>query len=446
MIQTLRLFFEEKRIWVTLGGGVLFSFLLAIGVILLDTRMVNLLDYSPSFLLTSVDLSKEILSLLAGSLFSVATFTFATMLSVISFYSSNFSPRTVENFLLHKTSIQTLGVFLGGFIYCLSSLFFMRSSENEYLVISASVALGYALACVVYFIKFVYNVATSIQLGTLVNKLYNEANTVMNDTINFFQEETKVNHLPDIHTLHQYPIRADRNGYVESINFNRLIALSEEYEGVLELNIRIGVFISQNEPVGTFYTNHKNDIDENNQLSGKINRTLTYETEPSIMYDPNFARQKLVEVALRAVSPGINDPNTAIHILRYKALLDAKFAAIAGRFVVLGEEKNQGITKDETLRYIGCVFYDFNNFPKDLYESNWQLIHYMKEDISGVSALFDYLLTVAYKADNEKLAYIKDYSNYLYNLTSPNFSERLDQQNIDERHQRLLAIEKSISA
>ncbi|SIN99340.1 Uncharacterized membrane protein [Carnobacterium alterfunditum] len=445
MIQTLRLFFEEKRIWVTLGGSVLFSFLLAIGVILLDTRMVNLLDYSPSFLLTSVDLSKEILSLLAGSLFSVATFTFATMLSVISFYSSNFSPRTVENFLLHKTSIQTLGVFLGGFIYCLSSLFFMRSSENEYLVISASVALGYALACVVYFIKFVYNVATSIQLGTLVNKLYNEANTVMNDTINFFQEETKVNHLPDIHTLHQYPIRADRNGYVESINFNRLRALSEEYEGVLELNIRIGVFISQNEPVGTFYTNHKNGIDENNQLSGKINRTLTYETEPSIMYDPNFARQKLVEVALRAVSPGINDPNTAIHILRYKALLDAKFAAIAGRFVVLGEEKNQEITKDETLRYIGCVFYDFNNFPKDLYESNWQLIHYMKEDISGVSALFDYLLTIAYKADNEKLAYIKDYSNYLYNLTSPNFSERLDQQNIDERHQRLLAIEKGIS-
>lgn len=445
MIQTVRLFFEEKRIWITLGGSVLFSFLLAIGVILLDTHMVNLLDYSPSFLLTSVDLSKEILSLLAGSLFSVATFTFATMLSVISFYSSNFSPRTVENFLLHKTSIQTLGVFLGGFIYCLSSLFFMRSSENEYLVISASVALGYALACVVYFIKFVYNVATSIQLGTLVNKLYNEANTVMNDTINFFQEETKVNHLPDIRALYQYPIRADRNGYVESINFNRLIALSEEYEGVLELNIRIGVFISQNEPVGTFYTNHKNDIDENNQLSGKINRTLTYETEPSIMYDPNFARQKLVEVALRAVSPGINDPNTAIHILRYKALLDAKFAAIAGRFVVLGEEKNQEITKDETLRYIGCVFYDFNNFPKDLYESNWQLIHYMKEDISGVSALFDYLLTIAYKADNEKLAYIKDYSNYLYNLTSPNFSERLDQQNIDERHRRLLAIEKGIS-
>jgi len=445
MVQTLRLFFEEKRIWITLGGSVLFSFLLAIGVILLDTRRINLLDYSPSFLLTSVDLSKEILSLLAGSLFSVATFTFATMLSVISFYSSNFSPRTVENFLLHKTSIQTLGVFLGGFIYCLSSLFFMRSSENEFLVISASVALGYALACVVYFIKFVYNVATSIQLGTLVNKLYNEANTVMNDTINFFQEETKVNHLPDIHTLHQYPIRADRNGYVESINFNRLIALSEEYEGVLELNIRIGVFISQNEPVGTFYTNHKNDIDENNQLSEKINRTLTYETEPSIMYDPNFARQKLVEVALRAVSPGINDPNTAIHILRYKALLDAKFAAIAGRFVVLGEEKNQEITKDENLRYIGCVFYDFNNFPKDLYESNWQLIHYMKEDISGVSALFDYLLTIAYKADNEKLAYIQDYSNYLYNLTSPNFSERLDQQNIDERHQRLLDIENGIS-
>ncbi|HEX5351917.1 MAG TPA: DUF2254 family protein [Trichococcus sp.] len=114
MLQAFRLTFEEKRMWITLGGSVLFAFVLAIGVILLDTRLITALDYFPAFLLTSVNLAKSILSLLAGSIFSVATFTFATMLSVISFYSSNFSPRTVENFLLHKTSMQTLGIFLGG--------------------------------------------------------------------------------------------------------------------------------------------------------------------------------------------------------------------------------------------------------------------------------------------------------------------------------------------
>lgn len=147
MVKAFGLFFEDKRIWLILGGSVLFSFILAIGVILLDTRMINVVDYFPTVFLTSVNLAKSILSLLAGSLFSVATFTFGTMLSVISFYSSNFSPRTVENFLLQKTSMQTLGIFLGGFIYCLSSLFFMRNSEDEYLVVSASIALLYVRPC-----------------------------------------------------------------------------------------------------------------------------------------------------------------------------------------------------------------------------------------------------------------------------------------------------------
>jgi hypothetical protein len=64
----------------------------------------------------------------------------------------------------------------------------------------------------------------------------------------------------------------------------------------------------------------------------------------------------------------------------------------------------------------------------------------MKTDISGVVALFDSLLTVAYAAHPKKLSYIKDYRNYLSNLTSPNFTERLDRQNIEERQQRILGI------
>lgn len=432
MVKAFGLFFEDKRIWLILGGSVLFSFILAIGVILLDTRMINVVDYFPTVFLTSVNLAKSILSLLAGSLFSVATFTFGTMLSVISFYSSNFSPRTVENFLLQKTSMQTLGIFLGGFIYCLSSLFFMRNSEDEYLVVSASIALLYALACVFYFTKFVYNVAISVQLNHLVTKLYKEAESVADETIEYFQEMPLLDHLPQIDTLHIFTVKANESGYVEYINFNRLVELSKEFKGTIVLHLRIGEFISANQPLVDLYTNRK--VKDESQLQAAINRTLTYEEKPSSMYDPNFARAKLIEVALRAVSSGINDPNTAIYILNYKALLDSKFASIPGRFVVMGEDT------DETFSSGGSVIYDFNNFPKDLYESYWQLIHYMKQDISGVVALFDSLLTVAYSAHPKKLNYIKDYSNYLFNLTSPNFTERLDIQNIEERQQRILGI------
>ena len=275
-----------------------------------------------------------------------------------------------------------------------------------------------------------------MQLEKLVNKIYKEADTIVDETIAYFQEKPVFDHLPQLETLHQYTVHADRNGYVDYINFDRLVELSTEFEGITVLRFRIGEFLSGNEPLAIFYTNRK--LEDEPRLQEVLNRSLTYETEPSTMFDPNFARKKLIEIALRAVSPGINDPNTAIHILHYKALLDAKFARLPGRFVLMGEEKKD--FDEEALRYSGCVFYDFNNFSKDLYESYGQLIHYMKTDISGVVALFDSLLTVAYAAHPKKLSYIKDYSNYLSNLTSPNFTERLDRQNIEERQQRILGI------
>lgn len=165
----------------------------------------------------------------------------------------------------------------------------MRSSENEQLVISATVALIYALACVVYFIKFVYNVATSVQLEKLVNKIYKEADTIVNETIAYFQEKPVFDHLPQLETLHQYTLHADRNGYVEYINFDRLVELSTEFEGITVLRFRIGEFLSANEPLAIFYTNRK--LEDEPRLQEVLNHSLTYETEPSTMFDPNFARK-----------------------------------------------------------------------------------------------------------------------------------------------------------
>lgn len=439
MIKRLKLIFEDKTIWVILGGSVLFSFALSLLVISIDTRTIPLLYFFPDGMLTSVNLSKEILKLLAGSLFSVATFTFATMLTVISLYSSNFSPRAVENFLLNRTSMETLGTFMGGFIYCLSSLFFMRSSENEHLVLSATVALLYAFACVILFTKFVYNVSNFVQLEKLVNKLYLEAVKVFDNKIAVFQDSPKCDHLPNFSFLQQYTLRAENSAYIEYIDFKQLVQLCEEHQGVLVLYIRIGDFVSERQPIGIFYTNRK--VAEDEQLQNRVNRTFTYETEQSAMFDPNFAKKKLTEVALRAVSPGINDPNTAIHIMHYKALLEAKMAAIPGKYAIMGNPAEGTEGGDANTEYVGCCFYSYNYFFKDIQEGYWQLLHYMKEDISGVAAIFDSLMAIAYAAEKDKLRFVKEYSQHVYNLSYPNFTEKLDRQVIDEKHESILAIE-----
>lgn len=437
MLEKLNLNMEETKIWLTLGGSVLFSFLLSIGVILLDTRLFDIVDDLPRWSVTSVTLAREILSLLAGSLFSVATFTFATMLTIITLYTSNFSPRAMENFLLNPVSMRTLGVFLGGFIYCLSSLFFMRSTEEELLVVSATVALLYALGAVIMFTRFVYSSAQFVQLEKLIHNLYKEGESVYDEFIERFEAYQTRKHLPELDFVYAYTVSAAESAYIEHIQFEPLRQVAEEHDLLIQLSFRVGQFITKGEAVAELLTNNK--IEDPSAVFGQVNQTFSYEEKKSALFDPGYARVKLTEVALRAVSPGINDPNTAIHILRYKALLERKLAALPGKYVIIkGDEKT--LDSEDTNTYQGVVFYRYNDFAQDLYRGYWQLVFYMQQDIAGVHSLFEALKTIAYKAHEDNLGFINEYNEYLYKMTIKNFEENFDRQVIERDYTDVTAI------
>lgn len=570
MTEKWNLNMEERKIWLTLGGSVLFSFLLAILVILFDTRILMGVEILPAWSLTSVNLAREILGLLAGSLFSVATFTFSTMLTIITLYTSNFSPRATENFLLNKTSMQTLGIFLGGFIYCLSSLFFMRNSEDEYLVISATVALVYAFGSVISFTRFVYTSSQYVQLEKLIHSLYEEAQEIYDNYIVRFENFPSIKHLPEMSFMYTYDIKATNSAYVEHIGFDTLKKLAEENEANIIINIRVGNFVTENEPIMVIKTN-ENLEDEMEDITKRVNQSLSYESEKSAMYDPDYARTKLTEVALRAVSPGINDPNTAIHVLHYKSLLEKRLAGMPGKYVIFHNDEEededeksksesnektesesqsskfearyadhpegqdeQGLKftnddenkkykteiisadkedekdedkskskkirifsedptaedeseessdeedseteiissdaeerstdnessnkkkekknkenenkkeysnkKEEEIKYEKSVFYRYNDFAEDLHSGYWQLVFYMQRDISGVHALFEALKTISYASHEDNLGFIKEYNEYLYNMTSKNFEETFDQNIIERDYHKVKTI------
>lgn len=119
MLAKLRIYFDENKMWFYLAQYMLISFLLALAAILVDIRYIPILDYVPNIFLTSVELAKLILSTLAGSLLTITTFTFSTIMVVLTMYSSNFSPRVVNNFLTEKITMKVLGIFVGGFFYCI---------------------------------------------------------------------------------------------------------------------------------------------------------------------------------------------------------------------------------------------------------------------------------------------------------------------------------------
>ena len=127
-MERFKIFYHNHRTWFYNLQYILVSIILMIIVSLIDLCIIPIQPYLPGVLLTKVGLAKSILTTMAGALLTITTFTFSTILSVMSAYASNFTPRAVENFVNMKITMKVLGVFVGGFFYCISMLLFMRDT------------------------------------------------------------------------------------------------------------------------------------------------------------------------------------------------------------------------------------------------------------------------------------------------------------------------------
>src|SRR6056297_1187916 len=136
---------------------------LSLFVIIIDHYFNSvIMNYLPGYFFTSYDLAKTILSTLAGSLFAMITVSFSTIMVVLTMYSSQFSPRTMQDFLKNKVTLKVLGVFIGGFIYSILTLLFLNDNlqgAQEATIFSALIAVIVAIVCLAYFVYFIHHAA-----------------------------------------------------------------------------------------------------------------------------------------------------------------------------------------------------------------------------------------------------------------------------------------------
>lgn len=183
MKQRLSILYSDNKPWFYLVENIAAAVLLVIFVLLVNTQTLPLMDYVPVFFLTKMAPAQSILSTLAGALLTITTFTFSIAMVVLTTYSSDYSPRVVENFLHKKTTMKVLGTFVGGFVYCIVALFFLDETFTSQRVVSASVGILYAFWCVIQFIIFIFSVANSVQVQNLTAELYDEAQSIIDDFI-----------------------------------------------------------------------------------------------------------------------------------------------------------------------------------------------------------------------------------------------------------------------
>ena len=412
MFRRIKELYIDNKIWIQPIKFIVISFILSIVAILIDTRTIPGHKYIPEVLLTSVDLAKEILGTLSGALLTMTTFTFSTIMIVLTTYSSDFTPRVVENFLTDDSTTKVLGVFVGGFFYCITSLFFMRNALTEYLIMSATIAIIYSVVCIFYFISFVYTVSSSIQVSKLVSRLYAEASEVIERAMDFRAKHQALDEKDMSIYKSKSDVYSQANGYLEEIKFDNLMRHIKDMSCKIVIKERIGQFVSKNQITATIYYN---DSDISSSWYREVTECFVLEEERSIYSDYNFSMQKITEIALRAISPGINDPNTAIQCIRILGVLMGKLSESNGGEICIS-------AKDSNSK----IMYQDMNLKEDIYYTFYQLIHYGKEDISVVLALFEALNIVVRKTNFKNINIVKEFSNYIFDSTIDSFKNKVD--------------------
>lgn len=404
--------FKEK-FWLTPALYGISAVLLSLGFFYVDLLLVDRFkEYIPSILLTRVDLAKTIMGSLSGALLTMSTFTFSTVLVVLTMYSSQFSPRALKNFVHDPKTWRVLGIFLAGFIYNTLSLLFMRDDLYTHDVISTFVGIIIALFSLAAFAYFIHYIATTIQVNNLVEDLLEETEQTIEMYHRLQDKEFVRSYESDWQPIGlKETVTADKGGYLQFISFEGLRDYAIKQNLTIVIEAVIGDYVYEGKSLMHVYRKE----DQNYSL----NNFYTIGTERSSDQDLSYALQKLVEVALRAISPGINDPNTANDIIIRIGRLLGKMGHLNTCPFVLTDSAGKNI-----------VLYRFPVYDEILYYIFFQLSHYGKEDISVLFSMVDALKVAADIAPSHQQKAIWNINLYIF--------ESLEDQDFKTRDRELL--------
>ncbi|MZQ98115.1 MAG: DUF2254 domain-containing protein [Acidaminobacter sp.] len=458
MLKKLKLMIR-KRVWFypALISGL--SFILAFGVGWFDlSQVLSSGDGFPTLFLTSVDLAKTILSVIAGSLMTMTTFTFSTTMVVLTTYASQFSPRTVENFLSDDDTMKVLGVFMGGFVYAIITLMFMRNSLGDHLVVSATIGIAFALVCLVQFMVYIQHVGSYIQTHNLIQRIFDEAEENIEAYHGLQKRCERLERLETGDQAFVVRLKSRRYGYIQRIEHEKLAALARSLGCRVVVEKINGQFVTDETPLVVLYFDREMTAE-----AGEMEKALDYiaiGSEKLEYQNFNFSIQKIVEIALRAISPGINDPNTARHCLKMLGVLVSRLASLEGGYFVYSvgasstektqepEERNESGGRsgsEEAGVPKGDAVFEAVDFKQELYAGFYQIVHYGRSDVSVMLSLLKALRFVMEKASMENRRAVLSFLEVLWSKLDPALLEGYDRDLLEKERadiQVLIALGK----
>ena len=310
--------------------------LMIIAAVLLATVLPevdkHLSSSTPEWIKTTGDTARSTLSSLASAVLTVAGVIFSITVVTLSITSSQLGPRLLRNFLGESVTQITMGSCVSCSIYCLILLWRIDDANGEWFVPHLSVALATLMTlgvlCIV--IYFIHRVAHSVQsmnvVADVANDLDQSIQRLFPDSLGDHgsTESSKKQLLSKLNEEKTKSVCAPRDGYLQAVDSEVLFNVSKEKDLLIVLDCRPGDFLITGRPVARCLPEDKCDDD----TAKKLGDAFLVGNRRTPRQDIQCAINELVEVAVRALSPGINDPFTVIASIDR---LSATFCRLATR-------------------------------------------------------------------------------------------------------------------
>ena len=309
--------------WESIRSGLWFvpSLLVATGVGLavllveLDTIVgVATLARFPRLFGAGAEGTRGMLEAIAGAMVTIAGVTFSITIVALSLASSQYSSRVLRNFMRDRSNQAALGTFVGIYAYCLIVLRTIRSGEQSPFVPSLATlgAIILAFVGIAMLIHYIHHVSSSIQAARILAGIYDETAATLAhlypEPLGQGEETPREEGAARLRARDEWvPVSAGRTGYLQSVDADGLLRWACERDRIVRLACRIGDFVVAEEPLGEVAGGPLDDAD-----ADALRRTVAVGEQRTVTQDLGFGIRQIVDVALKALSPGVNDSTTAV--------------------------------------------------------------------------------------------------------------------------------------
>lgn len=269
-------------------------------------------------LVTDVATARTVLAILIGGLISLTVFSFSMVMLSINQASATLSPAVVPALIADPLRQKILGIYIGTITFYLTITLNMNPLDYQSKVPQLGILMCYLLAilCITLFVYFISSITRSLQVDTILQDLYDQ-------TLSQLKQKTTTDHSSELDDSIQdllseegwSAVKTVQPGYFKSVNKNQLLDLMTENDVSVSLQVRRGEFAVVGEPV----LKVSKELDEEKQQ--ELAECFVFYMEEFAEEHYSYGIKHISQIGVKALSPGINDPMTAIKCIQLLSLL-----------------------------------------------------------------------------------------------------------------------------